>query len=109
MREPAEPDQPAGDWGRLVIAEAVDAAIAVGRAPLVRVALMAAAATCALYTLVVAVACAVLAVRRGVVAVMSLVQHSSGAEMAREAHSAPEALHGPPSRTTPTWARKDAA
>jgi hypothetical protein len=90
-----------------VIAEAVDAAIAVGWALLVWVALMAVAATCALYTLVVAVGCAVLAVRRGVVAVLSLVQHSSGGEAAREAPGATGARPALPVRATPTWARTD--
>lgn len=89
-----------------MIAEAVDAAIAVGWALLVWVVLMAVAATCALYTLVVAVACAVLAVRRGVVAALSLVQHSSAPELPREAPEAADARSEP---HAPTWARKDAA
>lgn len=88
-----------------MIAEAVDAAVSVGWALLVWVLLLAAVATCALYALVVAVVCAVLAVRRGVVAVLSLVQHSSGGEVGREA---PEAARTPP-RPAPAWARKDAA
>lgn len=87
-----------------MIAEAVDAAIAVGWALLVWVVLMAVAATCALYTLVVAVVCAVLTVRRGVVAVLSLVQHSSGAELARDA---PEAADARTARPAPAWARTD--
>jgi hypothetical protein len=86
-----------------VIAEAIDAAVSVGWALIVWVVLMAMAATCALYALVVAVACAVLAVRRGVVAVLSLVQHSSGPEVARDAPEAAEA----PSRPAPSWARTE--
>lgn len=91
-----------------MIAEAVDAAIAVGWALLVWVVLLAACAAAALYALVVAVACAVLAVRRGVVAVVSLVQHSSGPEVARDA---PEAVDARAARPVPAWARtnKDAA
>ena len=87
-----------------MIAEAVDAAIAVGWALLVWVVLLAVAATCALYTLVVAVVCAVLAVRRGVVAVLSLVQHSSGGELVRVA---PEAADARTARPAPAWARTD--
>ena len=90
-----------------MIAEAVDAAITVGWALLVWVVLMAVAATCALYTLVVAAACAVLAVRRGVVAVLSLVQHSSGPEVVRIAPEAADARPALPLRATPTWARTD--
>lgn len=86
-----------------MIAEAVDAAIAVGWALLVWVALLAVAATAALYTLVVAAACAVLAVRRGVMAALSLVQHSSGGELVCDA---PEAVQTP-SRPAPAWARTD--
>lgn len=89
-----------------MIAEAIDAAVSVGWALLVWVVLLAVAATAALYTLVVAVACAVLAVRRGVVAVLSLVQHSSGGELAREAPEAADARTEP---HAPSWARKDAA
>jgi ABC-type spermidine/putrescine transport system permease subunit II len=87
-----------------VIAEAVDAAIAVGWALLVWVVLLAAFATAALYTLVVAVACAVLAVRRGVVAALSLVQHSSGPEVARVA---PGPAGDRTARPAPAWARTD--
>lgn len=86
-----------------MIAEAADAAIAVGWALAVWIILTAVFATAALYTLVVAVVCAVLAVRRGVVAVLSLVQHSSGGEVAREAPEAAQA----PSRPAPSWARTD--
>ena len=60
----------------------------------------------ALYALVVAVACAVLAVRRGVRAVLSLVQHSRGPEVVRDAPEASDARSEPHS---PSWARKDAA
>lgn len=90
-----------------MIAEAIDAAIAVGWALLAWIVLTAVVATAALYAVVVAVACAVLAVRRGVVAVLSLVQHSSGGEVVRDAHDAPET----PSRPAPAWARtgKEAA
>jgi hypothetical protein len=87
-----------------VIAEAVDAAIAVGWALLVWVVLLAVFATCALYTLVVAVVCAVLAARRGVVAVLSLVQHSSGGEVVR---AAPEAADARAVRPAPSWARTE--
>jgi hypothetical protein len=86
-----------------VIAEAIDAAVSVGWALLVWVVLMAVAATCALYTLVVAAVCAVLAARRGVVAVLSLVQHSSGPEVVWDA---PEAVQTP-SRPVPAWARTE--
>ena len=86
-----------------MIAEAVDAAVSVGWALLVWVLLLAVFATAALYTLVVTVACAVLAAWRGVVAVLSLVQHSSGVEVVREAHDVPET----PSRPAPAWARTD--
>ena len=90
-----------------MIAEAVDAAIAVGWALLVWVALVAAAATCALYTLVVGVACAVLAVRRGVMAVLSLVQHSSGRELVCAAPEPADARPALPVRATPAWARTE--
>lgn len=90
-----------------MIAEAVDAAIAVGWALLAWIVLTAVFATAALYTLVVAVACAVLAVRRGVVAVLSLVQHSSGSEVVREAPGPADARPALPVRATPTWARTD--
>jgi hypothetical protein len=86
-----------------VIAEAIDAAVSVGWALLVWVVLTAVFATAALYAVVVAVVCAVLAVRRGVVAVLSLVQHSSGGELVR---IAPEAAQTP-SRPAPSWARID--
>ena len=86
-----------------MIAAAIDAAVSVGWALLVWVVLMAVAATCALYTLVVAVACAVLAVRRGVVAVLSLVQHSSGPEAVRAAPEPADAR----TRPAPTWARTE--
>ena len=89
-----------------MIAEAVDAAVSVGLALLVWIVLCAVAATAALYTLVVAAACAVLAVRRGVVAVLSLVQHSSGGEVVREAPGSTGARTEP---HAPSWARKDAA
>lgn len=84
-----------------MIAEAVDAAIAVGWALLVWIALLAVFATAALYTLVAAVVCAVLAVRRGVVAVMSLVRHSSGGEAVGAAPGAADACTHP----APAWAR----
>ena len=87
-----------------MIAEAVDAAIAVGWALLVWVVLIAVAATCALYTLVVAAVSAVLAVRRGVVAVLSLVQHSSGPDLPRDA---PEAAGARSEPHAPSWARTD--
>lgn len=90
-----------------MIAEAVDAAIAVGWALLVWIVLLAVAATCALYTLVVAVVCAVLAVRRGVVAVLSPVQHSSGGEVVGEAPEPPEDRPALPVRATPAWARAE--
>lgn len=86
-----------------MIADAVDAAVSVGWALLVWVLLLAAFATAALYTLVVTVVCAVLAVRRGVVAVLSLVQHSSGGEVARDVPEAADAR----SRPAPAWARTD--
>lgn len=90
-----------------MIAEAVDAAVSVGWALLVWVPLLAAFATAALYAVVVAVACAVLAVRRGVVAVLSLVQHSSGGEVVRDAPGAADARPALPVRATPSWARTD--
>jgi hypothetical protein len=91
-----------------VIAEAIDAAVSVGWALLVRVVLLlAVVATAALYTLVVAAACAVLAVRRGVVAVLSLVQHSSGPEVVRIAPEAADARPALPVRATPAWARTE--
>lgn len=86
-----------------MIAEAVDAAIAVGWALLVWVLLLAVVATAALYTLVVAVACAVLAVRRGVAAVLSLVQHSDAPELARVAPEVAEVR----TRPVPSWAYID--
>jgi hypothetical protein len=90
-----------------VIHEAIDAATTVGLALLVWIVLCAAFATAALYALVVAVMCAVLAVRRGVVAVLSLVQHSSGAEVVRDAPVAAGARPALPVRATPAWARTD--
>lgn len=87
-----------------MIAEAVDAATTVGLALLVWIVLCAAFATAALYAVVVTVACAVLAVSRGVVAVLSLVQHSSGGELGRDA---PEAADARTARTVPAWARTD--
>lgn len=90
-----------------MIAEAVDAAVSVGWALLVWVVLLAVFATGALYTLVVAAVCAVLAVSRGVVAVLSLVQHSSGGELVRVAPEAVDARPALPVRATPTWARPD--
>jgi hypothetical protein len=90
-----------------VIHEAIDAAVSVGWALLVWVVLLAMAATCALYTVVVAVVCAVLAARRGVVAVLSLVQHSGGGELVRDAPEAVDARPALPVRATPAWARTD--
>lgn len=86
-----------------MIAEAMDAADSVIRALAVWIVLAAAGATAVTFAVVVAVACAVLAVRRGVVAVLSLVQHSSGGEVVR---IAPEAAQTP-SRPAPSWARTD--
>lgn len=87
-----------------MIADAIDAAISVGWALLAWIVLTAVFATAALYAVVVAMACAVLALRRGVVAVLSLVQHSSGPELARVA---PEAADGRSAPHVPSWVRTD--
>jgi hypothetical protein len=87
-----------------VIAEAIDAAVSVGWALLVWVLLLAAAATAALYTLVVAAAIACMAVRRGVAACLAAVQR----------HEAPVPPPGPQraadarvAHSRPTWAQPD--
>ena len=63
-----------------MIADAVDTAVTLGKALAVWVLLLAAAATAALYTLVVAAAVAWLAVTRGIAATLAAVQRSAAPE-----------------------------
>jgi hypothetical protein len=87
-----------------VIAEAIDAAVTLGWALLVWVLLLAAVATAALYALVVAVAIACMAVRRGVAAALAALQGSRAPELLPEPQKAAE------SRTdahAPSWAQPD--
>ena len=87
-----------------MIAEAIDAAVSVGWALLVWIVLAAVFATTALFAVVVTAVCAVLAVRRGVRAALSLVQHSSVPELPREA---PEAVDARSEPHAPAWARTE--
>ena len=87
-----------------MIAEAVDAAVTLGWALLVWVLLLAFTATAALYAVVVAVAIACMAVRRGVAAGLAALQGSR----------APELLPGPQkaadgrvAHSRPAWAQPD--
>jgi hypothetical protein len=87
-----------------VIAEAIDAATALGWALLVWVLLLAAAATAALYTLAATAVVACLAVTRGIAAGLAAVQR----------HEAPVPPPGPQKATEgrvahsrPSWAQPD--
>ncbi|NUS13454.1 MAG: hypothetical protein HOY69_18970 [Streptomyces sp.] len=81
--------------------EAVDTIRALGWALVVWIVLLAAVASLALWTVVVAVACACRAVWRGVTAAIAAVQRLSAPELLPEAHEPPHA------RTAPSWAQPD--
>ena len=87
-----------------MIAEAIDAAVSVGWALLVWVLLLAAAATAALYALVVTAALACMAVTRGIHACLAAIQQGGGTEVEAGTQDAAE------DRTDargPSWARTD--
>ena len=84
-----------------MIAEAIDAAITLGWALAVWVLLLAAAATAAVYALVVAAAFAWLAISRGVAACLAAVQRAGVSEVGPEPQETADA------RAVPTWARAD--
>ncbi len=84
-----------------MIHEAIDAALTLGLALAVWVLLLAATATAALYTLVVAAAFAWLAVTRACAACLAAVQRG------RVAESDPGAQETADARAVPTWARTD--
>jgi hypothetical protein len=84
-----------------VIAEAIDTAFTLGWAFLIWLVVVAFFAGVALYAVVVTVACACRAVRRGVAAALALVQRPSAPELLPEPHEPPHA------HTAPSWARTD--
>lgn len=91
-----------------MIAEAVDTAFTLGWALAVWVLLLAAVATAAVWTLLVMVAVACMAVSRGVRASLAALQHLRAG---REPHGAHDVSSARTARSRPAWAQpgKDAA
>lgn len=84
-----------------MIAEAIDAAVTLGRALFVWVLLLAAIATAALYAVAVTAAVACMAVTRGIHACLAAVQRSGVPEVEAGTQDAAHA------RTAPSWAQPD--